>query len=178
MFFSLSRHAASWASLSADLHARLVGQDVVCIAEKVGVAVYLRGHVPGVVSSSTAARFRGAFALTATRVVAFLPTRADPHLRAIDSGWDDSRGPARVTIDGSGVLIDIGLRGVDPGFSGSMQLKYKHALSYELLERLPATHLWCTVDPVMVCRAAGVRPRADTQYGAGTPIRFGRAPRG
>ena len=119
---------------------------------------HLRGHVPGVFSSSSAARSRGAFAVTTTRVLATFPTGADPDPRAIDSQWGLPRGPARVTIDSSGLRIDIALRGVDPGFSGSMTLNYKHTLAEQVLAKLPASQLWCGIDPVVVYRAAGVHP--------------------
>ncbi|MBJ7339209.1 hypothetical protein [Mycolicibacterium sp.] len=97
--------------------------------------------------------------MTTTRAVATFPTGADPFLRAIDSRWDLPRGPARVTIGEKGMTVDIALRGVDTSFSGSMALNYKHAIAGELLERMPATQLWCSIDPVFVYRAAGVRPR-------------------
>ncbi|TPG33673.1 hypothetical protein [Mycolicibacterium hodleri] len=157
--FGFLRDRASLSGLPTELRQQLDADDVIVIAERVGVVQHLRGHVPGVVSSSSASRSHGAFALTTTRAVATFPTGGDPLLRAIDSRWDLPRGPARVTIGEKGMKIDIALRGVDPSFSGSMTLNYKRAIAGVLLDRMPATQLWCSVDPVFVYRAAGVRPR-------------------
>jgi hypothetical protein len=158
--FGFLRDRVSSSRLPAELRARLDGEEVIVIAEGVGVVHHLRGHVPGVFASSSASRSRGAFALTTTRAIATFPTGADPHLCAIDSTWDLPRGPARVRIGSEGLQIDIGLRGIDPAFSGSMTLNYRYAIADELLGKLPATQLWCAIDPVFVYRAAGVRPRA------------------
>jgi hypothetical protein len=156
MMFGLLRDGASRSKLAVELRNELHGADAVVVAEKVAVVQHLGGHVPGVFGS-TVARSRGAFALTATRVIATFPTGADPYLRAIDSPWDLPRGPARVVISTSGVKIDIALRGVDPAFSGSMSLNYKRAIAQESLDQLPATQLWCSVERAFVYRAAGVR---------------------
>ena len=157
--FGFLRDRASSSRFPAELREQLDGEDVIVIAEKVGVVQHLTGQVPGVVGSSVS-RSQGAFALTSTRAIATFPTGADPYLRAIDSGWGLRRGPARVTIGANGLKIDIALRGVDPAFSGSMTLNYKRAIAEELLQRLPATELRCSIDPVFVYRAAGVRPRS------------------
>lgn len=157
--FSFLRDRTSRPTRAVGLREQLDGEDVIVIADKAGVVTHLRGHVPGVFSSSSAARSRGAFAITTTRVLATFPTGADPYLRAIDSRWDLPRGAARATISSSGLQIDIALRGVDRGFSGSMTLNYKHTLAEEVLSKLPATQLWCDIDPALVYRAAGVRPR-------------------
>jgi hypothetical protein len=158
--FGLLRGRTSWATLSSELRGQLEDENVIVVAEKVGVVAHLHGHVTGVFSSSSAARSRGAFAVTTTRVIATLPTGADPYRLAIDSPWDLPRGPARVTISSSGLRIDIALRGVDPGFSGSMTLTYKRTIAEQQLQLLPASQLWSGVDTASVYRAAGVRPRS------------------
>jgi hypothetical protein len=156
--FSFLRNRFGVAKFPAELRREVDGDDIVLIADDVVVVAHLRGHVPGVYSAWSATRFRGALALTTTRLLATLPTRADPELRARDSRWDLPGGPGRVTIDSQGVLLTIGLRGVDHAFSGSMTLHYKTTVSDDRLQRLPATQLWCTVDPILVYRAAGTRP--------------------
>ncbi|MDP9168719.1 MAG: hypothetical protein M3O32_22095, partial [Actinomycetota bacterium] len=105
--FGFLQDKASWSKIPAELRDQLDGEDVIVIAEKVGVVRHLRGHVPGVFSSSSAARSQGAFALTTTRVIATFPTGADPHLLAIDTPWDLPRGPVHVTIGPRGLQVDI-----------------------------------------------------------------------
>lgn len=152
----------NWWSTSrfpAEIQDQLAREHVLVMAERASVVRHFSGHVPGVFSSASATRFRGAFALTATRVVATLPTGADPRLMAIDSPWYVPRGAGRVTIGPDGLLLDVALHAVDPAFSGSMSLKYKHAIADDLLGDLPSTQLWCAVDPLLVYRAVGVRPK-------------------
>ncbi|MDP9166483.1 MAG: hypothetical protein M3O32_10560 [Actinomycetota bacterium] len=158
--FGFLQDKASWSKLPAELRQQLDGDDVIVIAEKVGIVRHLGGHVPGVFSASSVARTQGAFAVTTTRVLATLPTGADPHLRAVDTPWDVPHGPGRITISSNGVQIDISMREVDHAFNGSMTLTYKRAITDDQLGKLPATQLWCSIDPTVVYRAAGVRPRS------------------
>lgn len=112
------------------------------------------------VSSGSVTRLGGAFALTANRVVASLPMLNEPRLLAIDSPWDVAHGPGRVTIGPKGLRLDIDLPDVDAAFSGTMTLKYKHTIADDQLAALPSTQLQCAIDPLLIYRAAGVRPRA------------------
>jgi hypothetical protein len=159
LVFDFLRNWPQLSSLPADLREQLDAEAVIFIADKVGVSRHFSGHVPGVYSSSGVARYRGAFAFTATRVVATFPTGADPRLRAVDCHWDTPPGPARATITDNGLKIDIDLRSVDHAFSGTMSLTYKRSIPDDVLHALPATQLSFPVDPVFVYRAAGVRPR-------------------
>ncbi|SOX54843.1 hypothetical protein MAAFP003_3522, partial [Mycobacterium ahvazicum] len=152
-----------WAQLTnvpAELHAELEAEGLIFLAGRVGVVRHFSGHVPGVFSASGVARYSGAFAFSAARLVATFPTRGDADLRSIDCPWDTNKGPAAATITRKGLLIDIDLRGVDPAFSGSMKLHYKRHVPDEVLERLPTRSLRFPVDPVFVYRAAGVRPKS------------------
>ena len=147
-------------TLPAAMHERLGGADVILLADKVAVVTHLRGHLPGVFSSSSAARSRGAFVVTSTQVIATFATRSDPHVMVFDSSWECARGPAVVTLGSGGVQIEIALHGIDPACSGSMTLTYKRTLDEAVLSRLPATQLRGSVDPRAVYLAAGVRPRS------------------
>lgn len=157
--FGLLRRRASATRLPAEVRDGLDPGDVIVMAEGVRVVARLGGHVPGVYAASNAARFRGAFVVTGTGIVATLPTPQRPDLRAVDARWDTPGGPAHLTIGATGMRVDIALRGVDPAFSGSLTLTYKTDIADEQLRRLPGTRLRCAVDPEVVYRAAGVRPR-------------------
>jgi hypothetical protein len=148
-------------SVSADLHQQLEAEGIIFLADRVGVSRHFSGHVPGVYSGYDAARYRGAFAFTGSRVVATLPTSGDPGLRAADCGWDSPGGPAILTIAADGLRIEIDLRAVDHAFSGTMSLHYRAAIPDEILHQVPKTTLRVPVDPVFVYRAAGVRPRSN-----------------
>lgn len=147
-------------NVPAELREELEAEGLIFLAAKVGVVRRFSGHVPGVFSASGVSRYSGAFACSATRVVATFPTRGDAGLRAIDCGWSSASGPASATFTPKGLLIDIDLRGVDHAFSGSMKLHYKRAIPADVLSALPRTTLRFPVEPVFVYRAAGVRPKA------------------
>lgn len=152
-----------WSQLTnvpAELQHELEAEGLIFLAGRVGVVRHFSGHVPGVFSASGVARYTGAFAFSAARLVATFPTRGDANLRSIDCPWDTNKGPAAATITRKGLLIDIDLRGVDHAFSGSMRLHYKRHVPDAVLERLPTSSLRFPVDPVFVYRAAGVRPKS------------------
>ena len=142
-----------------EVREQLDTEHVIVRADRVAVVRHFSGRVPGVVSSGSVTRLGGAFALTATRVVASLPMLNEPRLLALDSPWGLEHGPGRVTIGPKGLSVEIDLPEVDSAFSGTMSLNYKHAIPDDLLAGLPATQLVCAIDPLLVYRAAGVRPR-------------------
>jgi hypothetical protein len=146
-------------NLPAALRDELEAEGIVFSAGRVGVYRHFGGHVPGVYSASGVARYTGAIAFTPVRIVATLPVRGDANLRSIDCPWDTSKGPARATISGKGLTLEIDLHGVDSAFSGSMRLNYKKKIPDDVLEKLPTTTLRFPVQPVFVYRAAGVRPK-------------------
>lgn len=147
-------------TLLAKLLERLDGAEVILLADRVGVVTHLRGHLPGVFSSSSAARSRGTLVVTTTHVIATFATRSDPHVLVFDSEWECARGPAVMTLGAGGAQIDIALHGIDPACSGSMTLTYKRTLANELLSQLPAMQLRGSVDPRSVYLAAGVHPHS------------------
>lgn len=157
--FGFLRNLSEIGKLPAALRDELDAEGIIFSAGKVGVSRHFGGHVPGVYSASGVSRYTGAFAFTAARVVATLPARGDANLRSIDCPWNNAKGPARATITGKGLKLEIDLHGVDPAFSGSMRLNYKKKIPDEVLETLPATTLRFPVQPVFVYRAAGVRPK-------------------
>jgi hypothetical protein len=146
--------------LPAELRAQLEAEDVIFIADKVGVNRHFSGHVPGVHSSAGVSRYTGGFGFSGARIVATFPTRADSSLRSIDSHWDTDHGPTRATITEKGLVIEIDLHSVDAAFSGTMKLNYKRKIPDEVLEKVPTTTLRFPVTPNFVYRAAGVRPKS------------------
>jgi hypothetical protein len=149
----------TFSNVPAELREQLEAEGVIFIAEKVGVSRHFSGHVPGVYSSAGVARYTGAVGLSAARIVATFPTRADSNLRSIDCGWDTNQGPGTATITAKGLVIEIDLRSVDRAFSGTMKLNYKRTIPDEVLHKLPTTKLAFPVQPIFVYRAAGVRPK-------------------
>lgn len=158
--FGFLRNWSEIGKLPAALREQLEAEGIIFSAGKVGVNRHFNGHVPGVYSASGVSRYTGAFAFTADRVVATLPTRGNANLRSIDCPWGTDTGPARATITDKGLHIEIHLHGVDTAFSGSMRLNYKKKIPAEVLAQLPATTLRSPVAPEFVYRAAGVRPKS------------------
>jgi hypothetical protein len=157
--FGFLRNLSEIGKLPADLREQLEAEGVIFTAGKVGVNRHFSGHVPGVFSASGVSRYTGGFGFSTARIVATFPTRGDAALRSVDCAWDSDAGPARATINGKGLHIEIDLHGVDPAFSGSMKLNYKKKIPDDVLQKLPATSLRFPVQPVFVYRAAGVRPK-------------------
>ncbi|OMC57127.1 hypothetical protein A5747_04870 [Mycobacterium sp. IS-836] len=157
--FGFLRNWPRLSNVPADLREQLEAEGLIFLAGNVGVSRHFSGHVPGVFSASGVSRYKGAFAFSDSRVVATFPARGDTNLRSIDCGWDADMGPATATITGKGLVIDIGLHGVDRACSGMMKLNYKRKIPDEVLEKLPSTTLRFPVEPAFVYRAAGVRPK-------------------
>ncbi|MEE6179386.1 hypothetical protein [Mycobacterium sp. 050134] len=158
--FGFLRNLSEIGKLPPDLRAELEAEGILFTAGKVGVSRRFSGHVPGVYSAAGVSRYTGGFGLSAARVVATFPARGDDKLRSVDCPWGSSEGPARATITGKGLQIDIDLRGVDPAFSGSLKLNYRKRVPDEVLRELPATSVRYRVEPSFVYLAAGVRPKS------------------
>jgi hypothetical protein len=158
--FGFLRNWPQLTNVPAELREQLDAEGLIFLAHKVGVSRHFSGHVPGVFSASGVSRYTGAFAFSAARVVATFPARGDGKLRSIDCAWDTDEGPATATITNKGLVIDIGLHGVDRACSGMMKLNYKRKIPDEVLQKLPTTTLRFPVEPVFVYRAAGVRPKS------------------
>lgn len=158
--FGFLRNVTQIDQLPAALREELEAEGIIFSAGRVGVVRHFSGHVPGVYSASGVSRYSGGFGFSAARIVATFPARGDANLRSIDCPWDTDKGPARATITNKGLGLEIDLHGVDPAFSGSMRLNYKKKIPDQALRALPRTTLRVPVDPVLVYRAAGVRPKA------------------
>jgi len=158
--FGFLRNWSQLTNVPAALREQLEAEGLIFLAHKVGVNRHFSGHVPGVFSASGVSRYTGAFAFSAARVVQTFPARGDSNLRSIDCAWDTNTGPVTATITNKGLMIDIGLHGVDRACSGTMKLNYKRKIPDEVLQELPTTTLRFPVEPVFVYRAAGVRPKS------------------
>ena len=126
------------------------------------------GRVPGLVSVLAARSYSGALIVTKARIAGTLSVGPGPASgRAIDVPWttgDD--GAAHLTIDETGVRVQIDLARVSPGeFSGTQSLEYVQAFTPELLAQLPKTSFGFDI------------PREDVLRLAGVPVRPPKAPK-
>jgi hypothetical protein len=154
--FGFLRNWSPSSNLPAALREQLEDEGLIFLAHNVGVSQHFGGHVPGGLSASDDSHYMGAFAFTTARIVATFPAR-DADLRSIDCAWDTNTGPATATITNKGLVIDIGLHGVDLACSGMMKLNYKRKIPDEVVQKLPTTTLRFAVEPAFIYRAAGVR---------------------
>jgi hypothetical protein len=133
-------------------------EGVIDLAENLAVVGRFSGSVPGLHSSASIFRTAGALVFTSQRVVATLAIRSDPSARAVDCPWDATEPrPMKIEISGDGVMLDLDVHRVDRSFQGHLSLHYKHAISTDVLARLPQTSLRQDVSAEFVCRALGVR---------------------
>jgi hypothetical protein len=89
-----------------------------------------------------------------------IPTLERLKQPAVDQPWEGSAtGAAKVTMDPSGVTLDIALSRVDPRFSGDLSTTWKRPLDDELLDALPTRALRFEVSPAYVFSSLGVRIR-------------------
>jgi hypothetical protein len=143
-----------------ELRRQLESENLVYLAEKVGVRQQFSGSVPGLFSGASRNRGSGMLAITGQRVYATLPSAPRLQLPAIDQRWDaEQTGPARVSISEAGVQLDLDVNHVDPRFHGHLTLHYKKTLTDEVLTRLPSRTLEFTVSPEYVFHILGVRAK-------------------
>jgi hypothetical protein len=141
------------------LRAQLESEGLIHLAEKIGVTLKFSGSVPGLFSGDGRNRGNGALAITRQRLYATFPSAPRLGGPAIDQQWDAQTGPAVVTLDESGVQLDIEIGRVDPRFHGQLSLLYRQPLTADVLGKLPARSLRFTVPPEYVFHILGVRAK-------------------
>jgi hypothetical protein len=143
-----------------ELRTQLEAEGVIVLSGKVSVSQGFSGHVPGLFSSTSRNRSSGTLAITRQRVYASLPYAPRLKQPAIDQRWDaEQQGPAKVTIDGTGVHLDIDIKHVDPRFQGDLTLLYRQEFTEAQLAQLPARSLAFSVTPDYVFHILGVRAK-------------------
>src|ERR1700710_1559893 len=103
--------------LPPPLREELEPEGIIHVAERVRVRQRFSGSIPGTASALGVNRQIGLAVFTRVRLYALLPGIPRLNGPAIDQHWDaEQNGPAKVTISGSGVLLDLDLRRVDSRF--------------------------------------------------------------
>lgn len=147
-------------SLPAELRAQFEPEGILGVAEKVGVRQRFSGSIPGCHSGVSVTFHKGLLVFTHRRLYALIPTLMRLKEPAIDQPWAGTKsGPAKATVDSSGVTLTIALGRVDPRFSGELSARWKTPLDDELLNALPTRELRFAVTPAYVFSSLGVRVR-------------------
>ncbi|MDR3662750.1 MAG: hypothetical protein P4L86_20605 [Mycobacterium sp.] len=149
-------------NLPEEIREQLRAEGIIHVAEFVPVTFRLSGHVPGKVAKSTLRSLVGAIVLTERRVLGTLSSVPKKGAKTVDHQWDAPDGTmVRAELDESGLLLDApDLSAIDPGFSGSMSLRYKTALPQDVLAALPARTFTFDVPHKYVYLACGMPPTA------------------
>jgi hypothetical protein len=144
--------------LPDEMRAAVENEGALHVYEGVPVAYRFSGKLPGLVVGGTNTRsYSGALALTRRRILGTLSVVPKLAGRAIDHEWTaQESGPLRVTIDESGVLLEVNLADVDPEWSGHLALHYELTFSPEELTQLPARAFSVSVPHEWVLKLAGV----------------------
>ena len=144
--------------LPEDMRAAVEAEGALHIYEGVPVAYAFTGKLPGLVVSGTNTRsYSGAIALTKKRILGTLSVVPKLAGRAIDHAWTDAgSGALKVVIDEHGMLLQVDLADVDPGWSGHLSLHYELTFSADELKELPARTFSMSVPPEWVLKLAGV----------------------
>lgn len=146
--------------LPAPLREQLEPEGILHVAERVPVRQRFSGAIPGTASALSVRRHTGLAVFTRVRLYALLPTIPRLDGPAIDRRWDAEQfGPAKVTISGTGLLLDVELGRVDSRFHGDLSLQYKTTVPDEVLRALPQRSLRFEVTPEYVFHMLGVRVR-------------------
>jgi hypothetical protein len=146
--------------LPGPLRERLDGEGIIHVAERVPVRQRFSGSIPGTASALSVRRHTGLVVFTRARLYALLPTVPRLNGPAIDQCWDAEQvGAAKVTISGSGVLLNLELGRIDPRFHGDVSLQYKTTVPDDVLTALPQRPLRFDVEPEYVFHMLGVRVR-------------------
>ena len=142
------------------LRAQFEPEGIIAVAERLGVRQRFSGSVPGRFDALGISRHKGLVVITQRRLYALIPTLARLKEPAIDQPWDPpGEGPAKATIDETGVVLTVDLKRVDPRFNGELSTTWKTGLGEDVLASLPARSLRFHVSPEYVFASLGVRAR-------------------
>jgi len=144
-------------ALPDDMRAQVDTEGLLYLAEFIPVTYRFSGQVPGKSAAKEIRSYVGALAFTSQRVLATLSTVPKRAGRTIDQRWDAAQtGAASGEISSAGVKLGVDLGRVDPRFRGHLELKYKSAISSDVLTMLPTLFLAYDVPPEYVLRTVGV----------------------
>jgi hypothetical protein len=142
------------------LRAQFEPEGIIAVAEKLGVRQRFSGPVPGRFAALSIQRHKGLVVITHQRLYTLVPTLARLKQPAIDQPWDSpGDGPAKATLDGTGVVLTVDLKRVDPRFSGELSTTWKIEFGEDVLAALPARSLRFSVSPEYVFSSLGVSAR-------------------
>jgi hypothetical protein len=139
--------------MPAEARATLAAERELFFAEGIRVAIHRRGRVPGAASSGGVNIGTGSFAVTDARVLGFRGRARIVHV-PFDAA---TGGPARLTLDETGLHVDFDLDEVHPSCRGELRVHFREAMPPDVLARLPARELRFPVDPQAVVRLWGSR---------------------
>jgi len=153
--------------LTDALRAELEPEGILAVFENVKVRYRFSGRLPGLVSALDLRAYSGALVVTRARLVGTLSVVPGSAGRAIDVTWatgDD--GAARLTIDESGVHLEIDLARISPSeFTGTQTLEFLQPLSAEVLGAIPKRSFGFDIPREYVLRLAGVPVRPSKVAG-------------
>jgi len=146
--------------LPDEMRAQVDAEGVMYLDEFVPVTYRFSGAVPGKRAVKEVHGYVGALALTSQLVLGTLSTTPKRTGRAIDQRWDAPQtGTMTAEISSAGIKLGVDIGRVDPRFRGHLELKYKTAISQDVLSMLPTLFLAFDVPPLYVLRAVGVPGR-------------------
>jgi hypothetical protein len=138
-------------NITAALDRELAGERILFESEPTRSVKTFSGRVPGLRSAGSKNWFRGAFAVTDRRVVAF-----GRGAKIVDVGYDmQTDGPARLTLASDGLHVVWDMDRVHPACRGQMELHVKAEVPEVAMAQFPVTSLSFDVDPAKVVRFAG-----------------------
>jgi hypothetical protein len=143
--------------LPAQMRADVETENIIHLAEFVPVTFRFTGSVPGKVSNGNVRSYVGALVITSGRVLGTLSTVPKVAGRAIDLRWDTpNEGPVHGEFSADGLVLEVDVSQVDPGFSGRVSLNYKTAIPEAVLTTLPRRSVAFAVPREWVLRMVGV----------------------
>ena len=143
------------------LRAELEPEGILAVFENVKVRYRFSGHVPGLISALEVRAYSGSLVVTKVRLAGTLSVFPGSAGKAVDVPWttgDD--GAVHVTIDETGVRVEIDLARVSPTeFSGTQSLDYRQPVTPELLAQIPKKSFGFDIPREFALRLAGVPVR-------------------
>ena len=139
--------------MPADVRAQLADEHELFFTEGIRISIHRKGRVPGAASGGGVRVACGSFAVTDKRVVGF---RGRSRLVHVPFDVTDG-GPARLTLDETGLHVDFDLDAVHPSCHGELRVHFRETMAPDVLARLPVRELRFPVDPQAVVHLWGSR---------------------
>jgi hypothetical protein len=142
--------------LPAAIRQELSGEALAFETEGVPVVLHMRGRVPGAVEGPGYRRGLGAFAVSDRRV---LGTWGRNRVVDVPFGLQQPDGPAKLTLDETGLQVHWDLDRVHPSCHGKMWLEFRAELTPVQLAGFRENQMTFRVNPQNVVRMFGSRKR-------------------